>query len=563
VGLSLPGQQAIDDGRALAYPEIEMDPLQLRVREWFASLESLRWMPLASFVGTAPTRVSTFSALAPRTYRPKALASPGWDLHHGSGRPGFSQSFSRGRTKTTYQRHGSSPVEPLLHERAFYGARADYSEVSEEFRLFHDLYDDRTNGRLLRIEDAADPEVAVRFHGESVWVLGPLLRQYQAARHMDLLLFIDSTIALDGPVKPHREDWQTAEVNASLVVGDVDGRWFSNFMATRVVPAPRVTESGVWPYEKRDEYFPEFIIGVDAMGNEIRFTCNPDKLANYFGANAGAPHYLTAVHFRREVLAKYHDNPTLYSIEDGYLRCAGLWGFRMDNDGDDVVAHLGDLGRDLPVRERDYWRSFNIAPMSGITGLASSKLPTGGFSETAIRRGFLAQATEARSVDLRVQKTYRRLGTVWANRFGWPIFLEPEPGDAHLLQDVRRPLRDTDVEFESLVRTLAKLYIDFLNEADIVRGLPPGPKDEKGIGKLERFLRAGLVEPGRIVAFLRDLQDLRSKGVAHRKGEGYERVLERILGVRRRGAACEWLLEEALEITERLIGVADGSEQTT
>jgi hypothetical protein len=190
------------------------------------------------------------------------------------------------------------------------------------------------------------------------------------------------------------------------------------------------------------------------------------------------------------------------------------------------------------------------------------QVPTSGFSETAIRRGFLAQPTEARSVDLRLQKAYRRLGTVWANRFGWPIFLEPEPGDAHLLQDVRRPLRDTDIEFEALVRTLAKLYVDSLNEADIVRGLPLGPEDEKGIGKLQRRLRAARIESDRIIAFLRDLQDLRSKGVAHRKGAGYERVLERILGVRRRGAACEWLLQKALEVTELLIRVADGSQQT-
>ena len=558
---SLPGQQVPDDGRGLIYPKLAQDPVQLAVREWFGSLESLRWMPLASFVGAGLDRISSFSALAPKAHRVKALASPSWDLHHGSARPGFSQSWRGGRMKTNYHRLSSAPVEPLLHEREFHGARADYAEVSEEFRLFHDLYDDRPNGRLLRIDNAADPEVAVRFHGESVWVLAPLVRQYQAARRLDLLLFIDSTVTLDQPAAPHREEWQTAEINASLVVAEMDGRWFSNFIATRIVRAPPVREAGVWPYEKPDDYFPEFIIGVDAMGNEIRFTCNPDKLANYFGANPKAPHYLTAVRFRREVLAKYHDNPALYSIEDGYLRCVGLWGFRMDNDGDDIVAHLGDLGRDLPARERDYWRSFNIAPTSGV-GRPASALPTSGFSETAIRRGFLAQPTSAQSVDLRLQKAYRRLKVVWLKRFGWPVFREPEPGDAHVLQDARRPLRDTEVEFEALVRTLTKLYVDFLNEAELVRGLPAGPANEKGIGKLERWLRSGAhAETDSITSFLRDLQELRSKGAAHRKGSDYPHVLGRILGSRRRAAACDWLLERALDVTNRLIAIAEAPSQ--
>jgi len=207
--------QVLDDGRGLIYPKLAQDPLQLAVREWFGSLESLRWMPLASFVGAGLNRISSFSALAPKAHRVKVLASPSWDLHHGSAGPGFSQSWRGGRMKTNYHRLSSSPVEPLLHEREFHGARADYAEVSEEFRLFHDLYDDRANGRLLRIDDAADPEVAVRFHGESVWVLAPLVRQYQAARRLDLLLFIDSTVTLDQPAAPHREEWQTAEINAS------------------------------------------------------------------------------------------------------------------------------------------------------------------------------------------------------------------------------------------------------------------------------------------------------------------------------------------------------------
>ena len=57
--------------------------------------------------------------------------------------------------------------------------------------------------------------------------------------------------------------------------------------------------------------------------------------------------------------------------------------------------------------------------------------------------------------------------------------------------------------------------------------MPGKVKDEKGIGKLERWIRQEqnpLVE--RDIAFLKRLQRLRSKLAAHRKGSDYAQVLE-------------------------------------
>ena len=123
---------------------------------------------------------------------------------------------------------------------------------------------------------------------------------------------------------------------------------------------------------------PTFIIGEDQDGSSLEYSCDPDELANYFGANPNAPHYVTPVFFRRDVLQKYYEDTDKYAVEDGYLRCGGLWGVRIDNDQPDyVMVFLGDLRRDLPAAERDYWRSFNIAPV-------------GPMSETAFRRSFLA-----------------------------------------------------------------------------------------------------------------------------------------------------------------------------
>jgi hypothetical protein len=67
-----------------------------------------------------------------------------------------------------------------------------------------------------------------------------------------------------------------------------------------------------------------FIIGEDEDGDLIEHTSDPHVLANYFGANPVAPHYLTPVHFHKRVLNKYYEEPGRYSVEDSLLRCGKL-----------------------------------------------------------------------------------------------------------------------------------------------------------------------------------------------------------------------------------------------
>jgi hypothetical protein len=437
-------------------------------------------------------------------------------------------------------------------EREFHGVRPDYNELSEEFRLYHDLARGSEEGELLQIDDAGNASVAARVGDLTVEVLTKLVRMFQAAKQMDLLLFIDSVVFYEPSLpRPKDQAWVTAELNAELYAGDVFGRPFTRFLAKRVIPTPPIERAGVWPFEAEDKYFPEFIIGSEDLGDPVRFTCDPDRLANYFGANAGAPHYLTPVHFRRDVLTKYYARPDLFSVEDGYLRCGALWGLRLDNDNpDNVIVFLGDLGRDLPASERDYWRSYNVAPVGTI-------------SETAFRRGFLAQPTNATAVDLRIRYEYPALRRSWHQQFGWPLYRDPEPGDEHLLNIVRTPLHDTDSEFEELVRTLAKLLIDSLDEPELVRSLPQGQPDEKGISKFERWLRhAEYPTLDADIRFLRDLQTVRSKGAAHRKGSDYENTLNRIFGAKRRGAAGTVLLEKTLAFVRALTVFAERARDT-
>jgi hypothetical protein len=271
-------------------------------------------------------------------------------------------------------------------------------------------------------------------------------------------------------------------------------------------------------------------------------TCNPDELANYFGKNPDAPHYLTPVHFRKEVLHKYYAHPELYTVDDCSLQCAGLWSVRLDTELEDrVVVFLGDIGRDLPSAERDYWRGHMIVPDQDM-------------SETYARRSFLGHFADPTSPDIRFRHLYAEANQAWMQSKGSPLFREPKGTDAYMLKQLRLPLRDSQNEFEEALKLLAKLMSDAINEKEVQKALPTKVDNEKGISKLERYLtESGYPSVQRDISYLRRVQELRSKATAHLKGSDYDKSLSKNLGDKRGRDAIRQLFEEGITFLEELI----------
>jgi len=291
------------------------------------------------------------------------------------------------------------------------------------------------------------------------------------------------------------------------------------------VPPLPLEECGIWPYDEPEQHYAEFIIGLDEHGNPRQHTCAPEKLANYFGKNPDAPHFLTPVVFRREVLKKYYEHPEKYDVEDGYLRCGSLWGLRIDNDAADrVTVFLGYLGEALQYEEQLYWKSFNKAPEGGRADL----------SETSIRRGFQAEFAEPSSPELVFKYEFVAFGEAWEKRFGWPLMRPLHAADAHVIKKLHAPTTSSAAEFDDQVLLLTKLLVDSLNDAKIVAELGSTVPNEKSIAKLDRFLTAkGYPETRRDIEFMRLLQETRSGGAAHRKGDNYNKVVKK-LGLEKR-----------------------------
>jgi hypothetical protein len=481
-----------------------------------------------------------FCAFARPSQRDRVLSRPGWDLLIGDHLPGFTVWYEGDDQRVEYQRAGDDEgFEPLVRIRNFHGIRPGNIELSEDFRLFHNLWTGG-DGKYFIIEDDGTESLVAEVNPTLVRVRTRPLRRYQAARQLDLLLFVESdrwSERLPTGAAEHREVFTTDSMRSELFVGEtsIGGRFLCRYIGKRVIPAPPIAACGRWPFENPDEHFPEFIIGSDKDGAPVRFSCNPDELSNYFGANPGAPHYLTPVFFRRDVLQKYYDQPERYSVDDGNLRCASLWSLRMDNDHPDhVMVFLGDLGRDLPIRERDYWLAFCM--------------PEGGeLSDTVVRRAFLGEFAAAASPDIVFRHLYERFAEAWRAVFGWDLLRPPNKDDEHILQRIRLPLTESLPELEGQLLNIVRLLVDFLNDAELKTRISADTTDMKSIAKVDAWLREqGYPNTDRDVAFLRSLQSIRSKGAAHRKGSDFDEVLAKVVGSVTRKEAVSTLIQRGI-----------------
>ena len=514
--------------------------------ELLSKIGKEQWQILYLRADDPPHQFGMWCALLDEEAATRAMGQDGWDLLIGDGKPCFSTSWPDGKESIAYHRFGSCDgVRPLVLYRSFHGAFPQYLEIDEEFRLYHDLAEDKSRGLLLGFDPSGREIEVVRVKQSDVQARLRYLRQFQAGTRLHLAIYIDSIrysrIALaDIPAAEHKRVESTGGIRwrRNVVKCDFKNEFetFSRLLCKVILSPPAQDKGGIWPFNNdTNRGTMAFIVGVDEDGNAVEHTSDPNALANYFGANPGAPHYLTPVYFRREVLVKYFSEPERYTVSDGQLTCLSLWSCQIDNDlSSHVVVFLGDLGRDLPYEEQLHWRQFNV-------------LPEGGVSETNFRRSFLAQFTDAQAPDLSFRREYANIMREWEKVQGWPLFLSPSPGDVHVPDTIRIPVTNSQLELDEQVGHLTKLLVDSLNEKELAARVGVLEEGTKGIGKLAAFLEATqFPELHSIIQLLRDLQTLRSTGSAHRKGLAYEKIIAKLgIDPARKPEAVRRLLEEA------------------
>jgi len=460
-----------------------------------------------------------YSALISEKMMAKSLSDPSWDLSIGDGLPGFSFRFEGGKEMGTYFRYSNEGVEPLVIWRNFHGMKSSYLEISEEFRFYFNLFEDHRNNKFIIIDENGDDEDVILISDKEVKIKLRLIKEFLAVKKMRLALYFDFNRFSDKTIeelkiKEHREQKKGDDFIYSIGArnwdsfGDETKKSQGFLMGKKLISGLKNFEPKIFGQEEKK--FVDFIIGIDNDGKEVVHTCDEKKLANFYGKNKGEPYFVTPVFFKKDVLTKYYSQPEKYSVEDGYLHCGGMWGLRMDNNHSDfIIAFLGDLGY-LSYKEQLHWRSFNVS--------AKEKI-----SRTAWERGFEAKFAEPENSALFFKHKFSLFQEAWENKFGWKFFRPLSKEDEHYFKSLHIPMTNEQKEFDEQILAIVKIFIDSLNEKELEKELSLSG-GEKGIDKLEGFLNSKGAKYNGMVNFLRNLQDLRSTGVAHLKGSKYEKV---------------------------------------
>src|SRR5688572_14770342 len=386
----------------------------------------------------------------------KSLSYYSWDAQVDDNRPGFSFSFENGKEITTYSRGWKNSIEPLIIWRNFHGMKEGYWDISEEFRLYFNLYEETNRNKYIKIDDSGNDEEVIKIEGRSIKIKLRLIKEFLAVRQMQLAMFFsldrfsEKTMNELG-IEEYREERKGNDFIYSIgarpfTFGDNRNIQSQGYLVgKKLIAGLRNFKPSRFGSEQRQ--FLDFIINVDDEGKPVTHTCDAERLSNYFGKNPGAPHYLTPVNFRKDVLAKYYAQPGKYSVGDGYLICGGLWSLRMDNNHSEfVMIFLGDLGL-LSHDEQMHWRSFNIP--------AKGKM-----SHTAWVRGFQGQFANPQKSDLFFKQKLAVFQENWQKMFGWTLLKPLSKGDEHFLTSLRVPLTNDHKEFDEQVLALVKVLID-------------------------------------------------------------------------------------------------------
>ncbi|WP_422770559.1 hypothetical protein ACN28C_28265 [Plantactinospora sp. WMMC1484] len=500
------------------------------------------WITLYEIDDGPGTKNARFCALVSPDHLSESLSELDWDLRIGA-MGGTSVEY--GDDAYQYRRMSEQPVEPFVYSRDFSGMREPYFEMSEEFRHFHNLYEDKKTGNLFAFDEAGDEIPVVRIDGRRVQARLGSIKEYLTARDMCLVLFFE----FDRYTAKSRAELGIERIERTATTDDYVHRYFvdscdwmtsyktfARLRGKKVIRGNPKRRRTPWTTERRYE---DFIIGLDEDGNDVLFTCDEEKLSNFFGKNPSAPQFLTPVFFRRDVLNKYYGDARRYSVEDSHIACGGLWSVRIDNNHSQyVTVFLGDLGH-MPHKEQLYWRSFNIPP-------------DGKISDTYFGRSFLGQWLNPEASDLLFKLRYERFRTRWSEAFDWDLYKPLKAADAHYLGTLHIPSEGNQADFDNQTMALAKVLIERLNEAELAQRTEVADGD-KGIAKFEKFLATeGFHPAGTRLEFLRNLQALRS-GPAHVKGAAYEKAA-RHFRVEEDGhqAAFDGMLRSAIDLVDAL-----------
>lgn len=270
-----------------------------------------------------------------------------------------------------------------------------------------------------------------------------------------------------------------------------------------------------YKYFAEDKEFEKFIVDYDEEDDEvIEFTCNEKELANYFGANPNAPHFLTPIYFTLKVLDKYNNDPRNYTITDSQITYLSEWSLPFSKNSDNaVVVWLGDLGR-IPYEEQKYWKAFNIKKKGDI-------------EKKFFDRQINNKWTTASRIESRLVPGINRLNSIVNEKYGGVIFNVLSEADNEIYNTFMIPTNLSIPEYQSFLMKLSKLTAESINVKLIKRVMGDDfPTKLGSVLLLGEFLEYVKIDINKaICASIKKAYDSRNKLAGHKGSFGsYNKV---------------------------------------
>lgn len=425
-----------------------------------------------------------------------------WVIRPGSeGKPSIFETYVKDKLKITYKTNSDDGIEPFLFSKHFKinDSEDSYIDVSEEFILYFKLYEkiiDKQNRIFYFIDEVGDLEEVIKIEPNIVKVKLKYLKEYISVRKVYFSICFDFMRLYNNNLSSMNinhmdKNFQTDKYfyNHLIRPSNTDVRNQSWIMGKVIINFDKNKAKGyISDYENK--IYEKFITGYDSDGNEILQDCKRENKK-----------YFILTYFKKEVLNKYYNNPKKYSVDGWYVN-SPFFSLKIDNNIEEYVpVFLVELGS-LPYKEQLHWKQYNIPPQKGISNT---------YYETMIE-GNWVENPEA--IDLFFKHKYEQFNKDWELKFGWKFYKPFEKQDKYIFDSLHLPSSNNVKTFCEQMLSIVKITIDKLNESGLSKNIIL-EKNDKGITKLEKFLKSNTIDLPVMILFLRNLWFLRSGLLAH------------------------------------------------
>lgn len=484
--------------------EKELGKLDL---EW-----KIEWISLLFLNDNLEDRKSYYSAIIDNEKIPEIMNNYSWDVSLWYWKPWFIFYWN---WKTEYKWIWADWIDYLVYYRIWSWKDDRIFEISQEFILYYDLY--YRESSYIKINNDWEEEIIIKISNNKVEAKLKYIKEFLAIKNKKLVIYFDLTRFLREEQESYfNKENKKEDIFYKFVLWKADfweNKSFSRVFWKKIINWKEWFTPVI--YEEKD--YENFYIWVDENWEDKYYTCNPDKLSDYFWDNSEAPNFLTPIVFEKEVLNKYFTNPIKYTVSDSTISMHWFWSLNIDNNlWNKVAVFLWDLWRDLSFKEQKYWKNFEIKEKWKI-------------SNTYYKRSIEWEFCDPEEPDLFFKNKYNDFNERWNEKFWWRLFNNFSDSDKYLLRSLHSLTSENNQkEFDEQVLTLTKILIDYLNDREIYKNVEEylKEKEDKRISKLDKFLISKNSKNTRLTKFFKDLQFLRSKWSGHNKNEkDYKKAL--------------------------------------